>query len=105
LTELRNQNGWLQGLYTDLHIDFVERCLDWLSTAQEKFKVCGWISVSEWLSRLTFHIYHDNYPGSKGDPDVSHLLAVLDYMPSVAKLGMEGVDGQGVVGCMAQVWS
>jgi hypothetical protein len=45
LTELRKQNGWLQGLYTDLHMDAVERCLNQLSTAQEKFKVCGWMRV------------------------------------------------------------
>jgi hypothetical protein len=57
LSELRNQNEWLQGLYTDVNIEAVESCINQLSTAQEKFKVCRWISVSKWLSRLTFPRY------------------------------------------------
>jgi tetratricopeptide (TPR) repeat protein len=44
----------------------------------------------------SFRIYHDNYPSSKGDPDVGSLLAVLGYMPFavtlMAKLGMEGMS-------------
>jgi len=40
LTEIRKQNEWLQGLYTDLNMEAVEGCLDQLSAANEKFKVC-----------------------------------------------------------------
>ena len=44
--------------------------------------------------RACLRIYHDNNPGSKDDPDVGRLLAVLGYMPFavtlMAKLGMEG---------------
>jgi hypothetical protein len=40
LAELRSQNEWLQGLYTNLNMDAVESCLNQLSTAQDKFKVC-----------------------------------------------------------------
>jgi hypothetical protein len=40
LAELRNQNEWLKGLYTDLNMDAVERCLNQLSAAQDKFRVC-----------------------------------------------------------------
>jgi len=39
LTEIRNQNEWLQGLYTNLNTDAVDTCLNQLSAAQEKFKV------------------------------------------------------------------
>jgi hypothetical protein len=45
LNEIREQNEWLQGLFTDLNMDAVESCLNQLSTAQEKFQVCGWINV------------------------------------------------------------
>ena len=40
LTEVRKQNGWLQGLYTNLNMDAIDTCLSRLSEAQEKFKVC-----------------------------------------------------------------
>jgi hypothetical protein len=39
LTEIRNQNEWLQGLYTNLNTDAVDICLNQLSAAQEKFTV------------------------------------------------------------------
>ena len=39
LTEIRNQNEWLQGLYMNLNTDAVDICLNQLSAAQEKFKV------------------------------------------------------------------
>src|SRR5260221_11738986 len=39
LTEIRKQNEWLQGLYTDLNMDAVDSCLSQLSIAQERFKV------------------------------------------------------------------
>ena len=45
LTEIRKQNEWLQGLYTNLNMDAIERCLNQLSAAQEKFKVCRWMVV------------------------------------------------------------
>ena len=45
LTEIRNQNEWLQGLYTDLNTDAVDTCLNQLSAAQEKFKVRCSMSV------------------------------------------------------------
>jgi hypothetical protein len=45
LNGIREQNEWLQGLYTDLNMDAVDSCLNQLSTAQRKFQVRGWINV------------------------------------------------------------
>jgi len=47
LTEIRKQNEWLQGLYTDLNMEAVEGCLDQLSAAHEKFKVCAAVTQNE----------------------------------------------------------
>ena len=47
LTEIRKQNEWLQGLYTDLNMEAVEGCLDQLSAAHEKFTVCAAIIPNE----------------------------------------------------------
>ena len=43
LSEIRKQNKWLQGLYTDLNMEAVEDCLNQLSAANDKFKVCAGI--------------------------------------------------------------
>ena len=40
LEEITAQGPWLLGLYTDVNTSAVDGCLDRLSTALEKFKVC-----------------------------------------------------------------
>ena len=40
LDKITRQRPWLLGIYSDLNMSAVDGCLDRLSTALEKFKVC-----------------------------------------------------------------
>ena len=53
-----------------------------------------WKNIEPTNKEASLHIYHDNNPSSKDDPDVGRLLTALGHMPFavtlMANLGMEG---------------
>ena len=42
LDKITAQRPWLLVIHKDLNTSAVDNCLQWLSTALEKFKVCPW---------------------------------------------------------------